>query len=243
MFDPIEIIFDIISAVVLQKELNRELTLEKFSRLRKYLDTEFIEEELSKKLDWVLIINLFNDEYQKLWNEFIIPQNFEELNNQKYIFKLLLIYFFEPHIIRDLMNVLRTFKQNDTVTESKLNHEIKNKLSKTLNDLFMIFHYELALVTLNEKNIPEILKGDFKKTKYLYEISKKSFLGKGFRKEEIESYESAIQKYNDAIKKGIKRSRKSIALQIARSELGYEHDIEKERYYKRLLNYWKKQKK
>lgn len=179
-------------------------------------NTEII--ELAKQINYEMIIEIYEQEFTKLWNKYEMSDNIK-LNQNKENFY---IYVYE-NILHSICYFLFWSLKNDALKH--FNKDIKY-FGYVFAKFLSPFYFQLRL----DENDKELYKE-------LAECGKK-FHGKSFKNVEAELFESVIQKYNEIVKKGEKRSFRSIAYNVYRAILEHREDDTFTKFYKRF-NYYK----
>ena len=198
--DPFEIILNILLAMEMKRNLSIELI---FSRYEK-------EKKIMEDLDWLLIFNVFNDEYDKLWDSLKVDGNIEDYILKRFLYKYSVWYLIKDHFISVLKFTLYHIKNEKIFSTIKLNEKVKVNLSKRLKVLFMILSIPVSIINIDKKSIVDLLGIDADSDEIIkkYELGKKLSKGKGYQKSELKAYKKAHEKYIEAVNKGDKRSRK-----------------------------------
>ena len=225
-------------------------SFEEFERIRnlpiderlKYQFTEYLKSfnqsneitELTKKINWKQIIKIYEEEFNILWEKFIIPQNIDSLKGIRDNFCLILLRSISHNLFYHIFLIL---KKQPKLKE--LNKNIIWNLNFIISEFLAPYYFQLGLTNLNEYDNEKFT---IIKIKELIKKAKRGekFSGKSFIPAEMEAFEIILQKHKEAEQNGDKRSLRSIARIIARKELGYDQEEEQYKFYKRFLNYKKK---
>ena len=166
-------------------------SFEEFERIRnlpiderlKYEFTEYLKSfnqsneiiELTKKINWKQIEDIFKEEFNKLWENFIIPQNIDGLMEIKDNFYLILFGNISHNLFYNLF--LRLKEQSNSIDIKTLNENIIQGLNFVISEFLGVYYFQLSITSLNENEKFTIIKiEDLKESATAWQ----KVFGKGF---------------------------------------------------------------
>lgn len=195
---------------------------------------------LSLKINWKTLIQIFDQEYSLLWNSFIVPKNLEISNKHKLNFRFAILNSIKEKLFHSLY-ILLIKLNSENLSSELLENKIEKFQSIFIKDMVSVFVYQYNLTSLAYNNDSNIL---IPKIKELHKKAEQGtkFLGKKNRGYEIPVFKLIIEEYNSENNKDLKLSLRSIAFRLARTNLDYLHTKEQESFYKRFNTYKNKKK-
>ena len=194
--------------------------------------------DLASEINWKLIIQIYKNECNELRSQFSIQEVIEGLNVKNLDVSLyaLVIQTTVHSLFYHLYLILKDQIASNKPFES-LDYNLTNNLSPIIKQYISSYYFQLELTRMTGNGKELIDATAVEKLKELANLGKAFSKGKSFDPKEIPVFKLIIQEYNKAWGKGFKKSYKTIAYYLGRTELDLTIKEEQHRFYKKFMAY------
>ena len=199
-------------------------------------DEEII--KLAKSINWKSIIDIYKNGCKELRSQFFIPAAIDGLNvkNLDTAFYILAIQTTEYSLFHNLYLILKDHVSSNKSPDT-LDDAITRNLVPMIKQYLSSYYFQLELIRITNNAGKPIETNTADKIKELTNLSKAFAKGNNFDPREIPVFKLILQEYNKILQTGLKKSYKSIAHYLGKTELGLSTKEEQYRFYKRFMAY------
>ncbi len=203
--------------IMFQSEENKLKTslLESIKIINKNKFRSDLIEKIENKIDWTLILKIFNKQYENLYREINSIESIGLLLNNRNILRKRLLNDFTDHL---LIKILKNRIEIDYEKEIKI--------------FLTPFYAMLYIENLKKDSFKKL----FAKNKKYLELGL-NHSGKQTSEDRLKAYEEIFIRNDEYRKKWEKNNYRSIAFNVGREMLGYTTNKEKETFYKSFLKF------
>ena len=198
----------------------------------------------TNQVDWRRISELVMSEIKALMKKIGIPKKEDPLRFHSSILEGYILTTIKNRLHYVFLYHLVTINRGDSKSEKK------NKIEKLLKSsrlaaIDIISNYKTILSSGRIKDIKDskTLKNEMKNLKQLAQKGELFSHGKQQTPEEIPYFEAVEKEFNELRGTRLEKKRRSIAINVAKFDLGYEHKREQINFYNRYRTWQKLQKK
>ncbi|HSW56401.1 MAG TPA: hypothetical protein VLH59_15045, partial [Ignavibacteriaceae bacterium] len=138
------------------QEMNKPLSERLKDQFVKYL--EEIEQdkliEVAKRIDWNPVVQLFELEYKRLWNNMAVPKSIKELKELNSEFANLVMASIRQRLFYSAYSYLKSLKEENRLDNENINSLMSDVFSAGMYDLFRVFDFQLTLTSLSKNDDP-----------------------------------------------------------------------------------------
>jgi hypothetical protein len=229
------------------QEMNKPLSERLKDQFVKYL--EEIEQdkliEVAKRIDWNPVVQLFELEYKRLWNNMAVPKSIKELKELNNEFAILVMASIRQRLFYSAYSYLKSLKEENRLNDENINSLMSDIFSAGMYDLFRVFDFQLTLTSLSKNDDPKVM------IRKIQELKKRAETGNKIAdKKQLVNETKVFQMIEKELERrervGQRWSIRAACDYFGSNELGYghgsSHQSELDNFYQRYLAYQNKSK-
>jgi hypothetical protein len=229
------------------QEMNKPLSERLKDQFVKYL--EEIEQdkliEVAKRIDWNPVVQLFELEYKRLWNNMAVPKSIKELKELNNEFANLVMASIRQRIFFTTYSYLKALKEENRLNDENINSLMSDIFVAGMYDLFRVFDFQLTLTSLSKNDDPKVM------IRKIQELKKRAEAGNKIAdKKQLVNETKVFQMIEKELERrervGQRWSVRAACDYFGSNELGYtqdrSHQSELDNFYQRYLEYQSKSK-
>ena len=229
------------------QEMNKPLSERLKDQFVKYL--EEIEQdkliEVAKRIDWNPVVQLFELEYKRLWNNMVVPKSIKELKELNNEFANLVMASIRQRLFYSAYTHLKSLKEENRLDNENINSLTSDVFSTGMYDLFRVFDFQLTLTSLSKNDDPKVM------IRKIQELKKRAETGNKIAdKKQVVNETKVFQMIDKELERRERVSQRwsirAACDYFGSNELGYtqdsSHRSELDSFYQRYLAYQNKNK-
>jgi len=226
-------------------EMNKPLSERLKDQFVKYL--EEIDQakliEVAKRIDWNPVVQLFELEYKRLWNNMAVPKSIKELKELNNEFANLVMASIRQRLFYSTYSYLKSITDENRLNHENINSLMSDMFSAGMYDLFRVFDFQLTLTSLSKNDDPKVMIRKIQELKKRAETGNK-IADKKQLVDETKVFQMIDKELERRERAGQRWSIRAACDYFGSNELGYRQDSsqqsELDNFYKRYLEYQKK---
>ncbi len=229
------------------QEMNKPLSERLKDQFVEYL--EEIEQdkliEVAKRIDWNSVVQLFELEYKRLWNNMAVPKSLKEVKELNNEFANLVMSSIRQRLFYSTYSYLKSLKDEKRLKDENINSLMSDMFSAGMYDLFRVFDFQLTLTSLSKNDDPRVM------IRKIQELKKRAETGNKIAdKKQLVNETKVFQMIDKELERrervGQRWSIRAACDYFGSNELGYghgsSHQSELDSFYQRYLAYQNKSK-
>jgi len=229
------------------QEMNKPLSERLKDQFVKYL--EEIEQdkliEVAKRIDWNPVVQLFELEYKRLWNNMAVHKSIKELKELNNEFANLVLASIRQRLYYSAYSYLKALNEENRLNDENINSLMSDMFSEGMYDLFRVFDFQLTLTSLSKNDDPKVM------IRKIQELKKRAKTGNKIAdKKQLVNETKVFQMIDKELERrervGQRWSIRAACDYFGSNELGYtqdsSHQSELDNFYQRYLAYQNKSK-
>jgi len=228
-------------------EMNKPLSERLKDQFVKYL--EEIDQakliEVAKRIDWNPVVQLFELEYKRLWNNMAVPKSIKELKELNNEFANLVMASIRQRLFYSTYSHLKSLTDENKRNDENINSLMSDMFSAGMYDLFRVFDFQLTLTSLSKNDDPKVMIRKIQELKKRAETGNK-IADKKQLVDETKVFQMIDKELERRERAGQRWSIRAACDYFGSNELGYRQDSlnqsELDNFYKRYLEYQNKSK-
>ncbi len=193
---------------------------------------------IAENISFKGILELFDVEFDKLWEKMALPPLMEEYKAYRETFRDETLKLMRQNFFYFIFKHIKDLDEN-TVDYKKLNSDLYNLFNHLMGAFFRASDLQFQLSSLNENNDPKVIFRDVVRKNQLAKQGEK-FQGKSYSNLDKHWFEKVYEEYEKQEKNGDKPSYRKVALKIADNQMGNSHPNEADNFYKRFIHFHRK---
>ena len=229
------------------QEMNKPLSERLKDQFVKYLEEIDQDKlvEVAKRIDWNPVVQLFELEYKRLWNNMAVPKSIKELKELNNEFANLVMASIRQRLFYSAYSYLKSLKEENRLNDENIDSLMSDMFSAGMYDLFRVFDFQLTLTSLSKNDDPRVM------IRKIQELKKRAETGNKIAdKKQLVNETKVFQMIDKELERrervGQRWSIRAACDYFGSNELGYtqdsSHQSELDNFYQRYLAYQNKSK-
>ena len=229
------------------QEMNKPLSERLKDQFVKYLEEIDQDKlvEVAKRIDWNPVVQLFELEYKRLWNNMAVPKSIKELKELNNEFANLVMASIRQRLFYSAYSYLKSLKEENRLNDENIDSLMSDMFSAGMYDLFRVFDFQLTLTSLSKNDDPRVM------IRKIQELKKRAETGNKIAdKKQLVNETKVFQMIDKELERrkrvGQRWSIRAACDYFGSNELGYtqdsSHQSELDNFYQRYLAHQNKSK-
>jgi hypothetical protein len=224
----------------LLQEMNKPVSEKLNNQFVEYLK-EIEQDELIEaagRIDWNPVVQLFELEYMRLWNNMAVPKSIKELKELNREFATLVLASIKHRLFYNTCTYLKSLKEEKKLKDKNISSLMDDLFSAGMYDLFKVFDFQLTFGSLSKHSDPKVMMRKIQELKKRADTEDKN-TSKKQALDEIKVFQMITKELDRRERIGQRWSIRAACDYFGSNELGYRqdssHQSELDNFYQRYL--------